>query len=275
MSEPVFMFDGQDPQMKQASEAARLSFRLFWRELYWERQRIIPALDMALIKLPFTDGPRTDGRPGFEQMWVGEVGYDGEMLTGELLNSPNWLISVKEGDTVEVPFSYLTDWMMTVEGAAYGGYTVNLMRSRMGELERREHDEAWGLDFGDPNDIRTEIARERKDEGNHSCEPIGSRAMTPQRHDSHRDHPMCISMLEEIEAQLQKDSSIAHSTDDQGWTLLHREALAGNFGVVQLLVRYGADIDARTPAGYLALDLARMIGWNEIANYLQQKGPAP
>ena len=57
MSEQVFMYDGQDPELLQASESARQSFKYFWRELSWERRRIVPALDLAMVKLPFTDGP--------------------------------------------------------------------------------------------------------------------------------------------------------------------------------------------------------------------------
>lgn len=68
MSNPVFFFDNADPEMQQVYRAAQASFRYFWRELSWERRRIVPALDMALVKLPFTDGPRTDGNPEFEQM---------------------------------------------------------------------------------------------------------------------------------------------------------------------------------------------------------------
>ena len=54
--------------MTQAYAAAQHSFKFFWRELSWERRRIVPALDMAMIKLPFTDGPRSDGKPEFEHM---------------------------------------------------------------------------------------------------------------------------------------------------------------------------------------------------------------
>src|ERR687891_2755598 len=54
MSEPVFMFDGEDPEMREACEAAQRSFKYFWRELSWEQRRIVPGLDMAMVKLPFT-----------------------------------------------------------------------------------------------------------------------------------------------------------------------------------------------------------------------------
>src|SRR5215207_6522567 len=100
MSEPIFNFDDDNPSMQSAYEAAQQSFKYFWRELSWERRRIVPGLDMAMVKLPFTDGPRGDGNAEYEQMWIGDVEFDGETLSGQLLNAPNWLTSVHEGDTV-------------------------------------------------------------------------------------------------------------------------------------------------------------------------------
>ncbi len=279
VSEPVFLFSGDDPRMTAAYTAAQHAFKFFWRELSWERRRIIPGLGIAMIKLPFTDGPRTDGNPEFEHMWCNEVEFDGQQLTATLINSPNWLSSVQEGDRLQRPLSHLTDWLITAEGAAYGGFTVNLMRAEMSAQERQAHDAAWGLDFGDPRQIRMEIERGEKGRK-------GLFAGLFQRRDKHargadpeqtfHDHPMCLNMLAKIEAQLQADPSITRSVDEGGWTLLHHEALAGNLGVVRLLVQYGADAKASTPDGKDAASLARAIGWEAIATYLvSEAGAAP
>ena len=85
---------------------------------------------------------------------------------------------------------------------------------------------------------------------------------------------MCVNMLEKVEGQLKGDSTIARTVDDEGWTLLHREALAGNLGIVKLLVGYGADVAAKTPSGRTAAELARGIGWAEIAEYLEEQAGA-
>lgn len=268
MSEPVYMFDGADPAMAQAYAAARQSFRYFWRECSWEARRIVPALDMAVIKLPFTDGPRTDGQPELEHMWVTDADFDGDTLTGRLLNAPNWLTSVREGDMVQAPFSLLEDWMMAAQGKVHGGYTVNLMRSRMDNRERRQHDEAWGLDFGDPAQVRVELEREGSSRGGFLSGLFASRPQATGMPEVFKDHPMCVNMLPKIEEQLGADPAIAQQVDDAGWTLLQREALAGNLGVVELLVRHGANVAARTPTGRTAAELARKIGWTEIADYL-------
>ena len=269
MSEPVFLFDGSDPAMQQAYRAAQQTFKFFWRELSWERRRIVPGLDMHMIKLPFTDGPRSDGKPEFEHMWIGEVNFDGITLAGSLLNSPNWLRSVKQGDGVTAPFSNLTDWMMVADGKAFGGHTVNLMRSRMSASERKNHDNAWGLDFGDPADIRVELKRGEEPRRGLARLFGGKTSSKSAAPGAFVDHPMCINMLPKIEEQLQQDRSLATFTDDRGWTMLHMEALAGNLGAVKLLVRYGADINAKTPEGRDAGALAQGIGWDEIAAYLR------
>ena len=271
MSEPVFMFDGEDPAIKQAYEDAQRSFKYFWRELHWERRRIIKALDIAMVKLPFTDGPRTDGHPEYEHMWIDDVEFDGEMVSGELINDPNWLTSVKKGDFIRMPLSRLGDWLMTVNGKAYGGFTVNLMRAGMSIPERKEHDEAWGLDFGDPANIRVELNPPKNPKGGLFSGLFSKGSREPENSDGFHDHPMCVNSLNKIEGQLLNDPSLARMVDETGWTLLHREALGGNLGVVKLLVKHGADITAKTPEGRTAAELARGIGWAEIASYLDQQ----
>ena len=270
MSQPIFMFDDKDLEMQQAYQAAQASFRYFWRELSWERRRIVPGLDMTMVKLPFTDGPRTDGNPEFEHMWIGDIGFDGDSVTGTLLNAPNWLTSVSQEEAVSVPFGHLTDWMMTVDGRAYGGFTVNLLRSRMSHRERDAHDQAWGLDFGDPADVEVEITRESKHKGGLIAGFFGRGSRPKAVPENFREHPMCVNMIPKIEAQLQADRSIAHAIGDDGWTVLHQEALSGNLGIVKLLVSHGADCSARTPNGYVAAELAQMIGWPSIADYLNE-----
>jgi hypothetical protein len=150
------------------------------------------------------------------------------------------------------------------------------MRSRMSPAERNAHDQAWGLDFGDPQAIRTELTRGLQSERGLLSRLLSGRAPTPDPggQKTFADHPMCLNMLPKIEGQLQADSSIATATDGRGWTLLHSESLAGNLGVVRLLVRYGAPIGAQTPDGRDAAALARSIGWDELASYLSDDAAA-
>ncbi|MFX8102449.1 DUF2314 domain-containing protein, partial [Acinetobacter baumannii] len=36
-----------------AFESAKSTFKYFWRELYWEYRRIVPALELAYVKCAF------------------------------------------------------------------------------------------------------------------------------------------------------------------------------------------------------------------------------
>jgi uncharacterized protein YegJ (DUF2314 family) len=264
MSEsPVFKFDGDDPAMQQAHENARASFRYFWREVAWERRRIIPALDLACVKAPFSDGedaPRRDGVPNVEHMWLAEIDFDGETVSGVLLNEPNWITSVHEGDSVSLPLAQISDWMYAISGEVFGAYTVNLMRSRMSRSECRDHDAAWGIEFGDPHKIR--VAPEPNSGGGLLKGWFGKK--TPLSD----EHPMSVAMAESLTKELAEQPEFISSSDDRGWTLLHHEALAGSVPTVKVLLAAGADPQAKTNQGQTPLMLAQSLGWENVVALL-------
>jgi uncharacterized protein YegJ (DUF2314 family) len=263
----VFMFDNSDPQMQRAYEKARATFRYFWREVAWERRRIVPALNLACVKAPFSDGaqaPPSKDAPQVEHMWMSDVDFDGKVVSGVLLNSPNWLKSVKEGDSVQLPLGTISDWMYAINGEVFGAYTVNLLRTRMDRQERQEHDAAWGLNFGDPATIR--VAPEAKKTGGFLSKWFGKRQMDTQ------EHPMCESMAQKLKDQLARDRKLASAKDDRGWTFLHQEALAGNAATVAVLLDAGANLNALTNHGMTPLQLARALGWDHVVNLLQSRG---
>ena len=66
------------------------------------------------------------------------------------------------------------------------------------------------------------------------------------------------------------DQIVHGRSEEDGWSLLHHEALAGNLGVVKLLLTFGADPTTRTPSLYTAVELARKIGWEPIADLFQR-----
>jgi uncharacterized protein YegJ (DUF2314 family) len=258
----VFLFDSDDPEMQAAHEDARATFRYFWREVAWERRRIVPALDLAAVKAPFSDAEpeeRTGDDPRVEQMWVGEVDFDGQAVSGVLLNAPNWLTSVQAGDPARLPLGEIADWMYVVNGEAYGAFTVNLIRSRMGRREREEHDAAWGLDFGDPKAIRLVPQKEHW---------FGGGKVETQ------EHPMSEAMAPKLREQLAKDPAMLHGTDDGGWTLLHHQALAGSAATVKVLLECGADPNAVTAHGMTPVQLARSLGWDNVVALLVKNGAA-
>lgn len=255
----IFMAGGDDPEMQSASEQARATFRYFWREIAWERRRIVPALDLACVKAPFSDGENAapvEGQPDVEQMWLGDVDFDGQRISGKLLNAPNWLKSVKQGDTARFRLREITDWMYAIDGKVYGAYTVNVLRSRMGARERQEHDGAWGMDFGDPK--KTRIVPQKKSW-------FGGKVDLDV-------HPMSEGMATKLAETLANNPSMPHAKDDNGWTMLHHEALAGSLSTVMVLVKAGADVNAMGTNGATPLRLAKVLGWEKIAAYLAESG---
>jgi len=268
----VFMFDGADPEMQGAKEKARATFRYFWREIAWERRRIVPGLDMACVKAPFSDGDgnkAASGKPRVEEMWLRDVDFDGRIVTGVLLNSPNWLKSVHAGDTVRLPLNTISDWMYAIRHQVYGAFTVNQMRSRMSPKELAAHDRAWGLEFGDPTEVKIVPAPPRKT-GVFS-------GLFAKRNDAPAtgpigEHPMSENMAQPLRDQLAKDPSTLSHKDARGWTLLHHQALAGSLATVRVLLEHGADPNAATHDKTTPLQLAKSLNWTEVTALLEAKG---
>lgn len=270
MSEVYFAAD-QDPAMQRAKEKARETFRFFWREMSWESRRIVPGLDLACVKVPFSDPPemKTTEGIGIEEMWIDEVDFDGQLVTGKLLNSPSWLKSVKEGDEANIPLNEISDWMYAIEGRVYGAFTVNVLRAQMERGERRQHDEAWGLDFGDPAEVQV-VPSEwfGKKSGGLLKRLFGGASSPTQAELDAMEHPMAANMAESFEEFLTNDPSNVHSKDERGLTFLHQQALAGTAIGVSILLKHGADPNAVTNQGMTPLALAQSLGWKQVAEVL-------
>ncbi len=248
-NEPVFYADGEDAAMLEAFRQARESFGYFWRELYWENHRIIPALDFACVKVAFSQD--IGGHTEVEHMWINDVYFDGERVYGVLANDPGILTSVASGDEVAVPLEQISDWMFAVGGRAYGGFSVQAMRKAMSQDERAEHDEVWGLDFGDPDVVLLAYEQEK-----HPQNLI--------------EHPMSVNMKEKLQKFLSQNPKEITQADDEGYTMLHREAIAGNRTAVEILLAKGADKNAKNIHGKTALDYARALGWDHVVQALSE-----
>ncbi|MDF1665214.1 MAG: DUF2314 domain-containing protein [Planctomycetota bacterium] len=242
---PIFYFDHSDPDTITAAQNAQETFRFLWRELSWEQRRIIPALDMAAIKVAFCDDPN-DAKSPVEHMWMNEIDFDGHSVSGVLINSPRQLESVSLGDFARVPLDRLGDWIYAIDGIAYGAYSVQLMRSKMSEDQRVEHDEAWGLDFGDPTHVR----------------------VVPPEYDLEGEHPMSKNMGDSFKTFLEDDPELVSRVDERGWTLLHHQSLAGNKTIVDILLKSGADPRLKGTDGRSPIDLAS--AWPFIESTLRE-----
>ncbi len=246
----VFYSAADNPEMIDAFEKAQDTFKYFWREVSWEARRIVPGLDLACVKVAFMQYAPGRQEPKVEHMWINDVEFDGEQVSGTLINDPGDITNVKKGDFIRVPLSQISDWLFASQDKTYGGFTIHALRAAMSEEERREHDEAWGLDFGDFNNI--EVAA-RQDENP----------------DNLIEHPMSINMKESFVKFLQEYPAEITNQDEAGYTLLHRETIAGNKSIVEILLQFKADKNVKAANGKSALDFAKQVGWEHIVPLLE------
>jgi uncharacterized protein YegJ (DUF2314 family) len=232
-----------DRAMGHAYAQARATFRFLWRELTWEYRRIIPALEVAAVKIPFSD----PGDDNVEVMWIEQVMFDGRRVQGALLNEPNTLTSVKQGDAVDVPLEQIADWMYVLDGRVHGAWTVQLIRARMSASERAEHDAAWGFEFPDPETV--------------SLSPWGE-----------EEHPMSLNAAPELLKMPDAELARHLGPGADGWTMMHSLALGGSAACVEALLKRGADPKLRLPDGRTALDLAIGMGWQPVVDVLRRHG---
>ncbi len=256
MTDDISWIDGDDPDMADACARARATFRFFWREMTWEMRRIIPGLELAAVKLAFSEAPKPGllrglfgggkaREPIVEHMWISDVQFDGVTVRGTLLNDPHELRSVSAGDTVVAPFARITDWMYVMRGEVYGGFTIDVVRSGMSDDARAQHDAAWGLNFG----------------------AVGDVAYTPFE-DDETEHPMSINMGSKFTDTIAANPEMM-AQGDAGGTMLHDMALGGSETIVEALLAAGADPMAERTDGRTPADLAELIGWTTLARRLR------
>lgn len=248
---PVFYAPSDDPALRAAMERARATFKYLWRELTWEYRRIVPALELSAVKAAFIDdGARPED---MEHMWLGEVLFDGSTIIAKLLNAPNTVRSVREGDEVTLTLDRIEDWMYAREGHVYGGFTIQAMRARMSPAERAKHDAMWGYDFGDP---RVEAL----------VPPWPETGGDPDA-----EHPMSENMAPSFEEEIAKDPRrFLRTAGPSGMTMLHSLALGGSNACVRVLLANGADPLLRTKSGKTPRDLAEQMGWPRVAATLRE-----
>lgn len=244
------IFAELDEKMEAAMLEARRTFKYFWREVYWEYKRIIPANESMMIKVAFQQIFAGEVEPVFEHMWINQISFDGDFIRGILINQPNQLTNVAEGDSVTIGINDLSDWVVINDKQSYGGFTIQAMRSDMTEEEKRQHDAAWGLDFGDCHNIQ--LVYEQKEHPENLIE-----------------HPMSANMVEQATQFLTDDPEHVTLKDEYGLTMLHNEAIAGNKSIIEVLLQLGADKSATTNTGKTALDYAKSMGWEHIISILE------
>ena len=249
MEERTVFFADESPEMRAAYKKAQDTFKYFWRELYWERRRIVPALNLACVKAEFKQ-ENPSGTTISEFMWISDIDFDGICVKGFLISIPHELTNIKQGDFAEIPLNEINDWLFAIDGRAYGGFTIQVMREEMEKKDRDAHDEAWGLNFGDYNKILVAYEEEKHPE-------------------NLIEHPMSVNMKEKFEDFLKQHPSEVVHKDEHGYSMLHREAIAGNKTTVEVLLQMGADVGVKTNSGFTAYDFAEKMGWEHLAPILK------
>lgn len=276
----VFISPGDDPEMVEASKKARQTFKYFWREMAWEQRRIVPGLELAAVKASLFDPPEIRAaNPGgleVEHMWLIDIDFDGRQVQGTLINTPHSLKSYQEGQQVKIPGKQVGDWMYVCMGEVCGGFTVDLMRSRMSASERKQHDAAWGHDFGDVGVVPLVPMSYISDEAPKKKGLFSRFKKVPQQPQDYKkvaatEHPMSVNMRESFEQALQENPEMLDQADDaHGFTFLHQLALAGSWDGVDVCLKSGADSKKRAGNGMTALDLARSLAWKRVMARLQE-----
>ena len=268
---PVTLVDSTDPAMQEAYKKARQNFRYFYRELSWEQRRIIPGLTLACVKIIFNDP--VPHKQGAELMWCNEVRFDGAKVHATLLNQPSWLTSLNEGDSVTVGPKDLADWMYVIGERVYGAFTVQVLRSRMSRAERKQHDDAWGLDFGKPGVVHIVPPEFIRGKPGFLAGMFGggSQPLSAEELEA-TEHPMAVNMGESLNELLSKNPERAKEADEEGFTLLHQLAMAGTAIGCEILLKHRANPNAISQNGMTPLRLAKALGWKNVIEMLVKHG---
>jgi len=126
--------------MQLASQQARDSFTSFTRQF----RQPDPACSIFIVKAFYPD-PKIPG--GGEHLWLTVHLVSDSSATGVITSRPMFITTVKAHDTVEIQLPQLSDWLYVRDGRAVGGYTVQLLRSRMTAEQRAQHDSAYPFSF--------------------------------------------------------------------------------------------------------------------------------
>ena len=210
-------------------------------------------------------------------MWLVDVDFDGRHLQGTLINSPHSLKSFHEGDAVTILANQICDWMYVVDGHVQGGFTIDVIRSRMGKVNRQQHDQAWGFDFGDVGIIHLVPPRYL---GEAAAKKKGLLSRFVESKSVPRDeaavaaieHPMSVNMRDSLEQALTEQPGQVHEADERGFTVLHQLSLAGSWDGVDVCLIHGADPKRPAANGMTPFSLAECLGWTRVMARLQQAG---
>ena len=134
----IHLLEGEDNEMNSAIENAQKSLYKFKKAITSEN----PNYYNFALKERFNT---SDG--GGEHIWISEIQYDNEKYYGIVDGKPISTKEVKFGDTIEVKYQDITDWMYFDKNIVKGAFTTKVLRTRMSQQERDQMDQESGMKF--------------------------------------------------------------------------------------------------------------------------------
>jgi len=119
-------YSGDDAEMNAAVEEARRRLPEFRRALDADARRVVPLIEVALVKVRFESG--ITGKA--EHMWLEDAGFEEDNIVGTLANEPKNVPELSKGQWVSVPVDAVSDWAYRENGRTFGGFTIRVMQRR-------------------------------------------------------------------------------------------------------------------------------------------------
>ncbi|MBV6880805.1 DUF2314 domain-containing protein [Epilithonimonas ginsengisoli] len=134
----IHLLKNEDEEMNIAIENAQKSLHKFKEAITSEN----PNYYNFALKARFAVD---DG--GGEHIWISDVQYDDNKFYGVVDGKPISTHEVKFGDTIEVRYENITDWMYFDKNIVKGAFTTRVLRKRMSQEERNAMDTESGVKF--------------------------------------------------------------------------------------------------------------------------------
>jgi uncharacterized protein YegJ (DUF2314 family) len=126
----IYNVKSDDPKMDAAIQASKATLPEFLRVL---AQQDTATSDFAL-KVHYDDGAEP------EHLWLADLSSQNGKLYGVVSNLPDFTKAVKEGETVEIDTSKVSDWKYVQNHRLVGGRTIKVLRNQLSPEERKELD---------------------------------------------------------------------------------------------------------------------------------------
>jgi len=153
--DPLFVdLHDDDPALLAATIQAREKLAQF-KAAFLARQ-FEPAV--YVLKVPFVD--RSDiGQPALvgtsevvaenpkrpiAHLWLGVTSALDDLFFCYVGEAPKQL-GLTKGDSFVIGEELIEDWMVNQQGVAYGGFSLRVARTRLGEVDKRRFDEHTGI----------------------------------------------------------------------------------------------------------------------------------